>query len=121
SAGRILVVFMIVDALSKGRARTNGTAQFGTEFFGNRMRVHTVANDLRTDEDDQLRTRLRVVLVRERVADAFDLIEQGNAAAVLVLLVLDQASQQHGLSVGDGNRAFDLPLLDGRGQRRGCI
>src|ERR1700678_1500709 len=99
-----------------GRARTNGATQLGTKFFGNRMRVRTVSNDLGADEDDQLGAHLRVVLIGERVAYALKIIQQRNAAFVLVLLVLDQAGQQNRLAVGDRNRALDLSLLDGRVQ-----
>src|SRR5271155_1655027 len=106
SAGSRLVSVRFI-----GRARTNGAAQLGTKFFGNRMRVRTVSNDLGADEDDQFGAHLRVVLIGERVADALKIIQQRNAAFVLVLLVLNQASQQHRLAVGDRNRALDLSLL----------
>src|ERR1700733_15061222 len=99
-----------------GRARTNGATQLGTKFFGDRMRVRAVSNDLGADEDDQFGAHLRVVLIGERIAYALKIIQQRNAAFVLVLLVLDQASQQHRLAVGDRNRALDLSLLDGRVQ-----
>src|SRR6202041_2985878 len=115
SAGSRLVSVRFI-----GGARTNGAAQLGAKFFGNRMRVRAVSNDLGADEDDQLGAHLRIVLVGERIAYALKFIEQWNAAFVLVLLVLDQAGQQHRLAVGDRNRALDLPLLDGRVQGVGC-
>src|SRR6202020_1837739 len=99
-----------------GRTRTNGATQFGAEFFGDGVRFHAVANDLGADEDDQFGTHFRIVLIRKGIAYALNLIEQWNAAFVLVLLILDQSGQQHRLAVGDRNRALDLPLLDGRVQ-----
>src|SRR5260370_11481420 len=76
--------------------RADGAAQLGAQFLRNKAGVHAVANDLRADEDDELGSAARFVLGREGVADILNLVEQRNAAAVEILLLLNQARQQHG-------------------------
>src|ERR1700738_1032133 len=83
------------------------------------MSVRAVADNLGTDEDDELGPRLLVVLIRKAVADTRNLIEQGNTASGIVLLCAHQSVQQDRLSVGHGNRTLDLSLGDRRRQT-GC-
>src|SRR5580700_4740125 len=84
------------------------------------MRIDTIANDLRADENDELGTGDRPGLMREGVAQLGNLIEQRDAAAIELLLLLDQACQQYGLAVRDRNRALDLALRNRRGQVGGA-
>src|SRR5579864_6418068 len=102
-----------------GSARTNCAAQLGAQFFGDRMRVYAVCDDLGTDEDDQFSARLGIVLVRECIAYPLELIQPWYSVSVLVPLVLYQPGQQHRLSVSDRNRAFHPSLRYGRRQR--CV
>src|SRR5258705_5938258 len=83
------------------------------------MSIHAVADNLRADEDDQLGTGGLSVLMGEGVAQARNLIEQGNAVSGAVLLFADQSGQQHGLAGGHGNRTPDLSFGNSRGQARG--
>src|SRR6476659_5995994 len=86
------------------------------------MRVYGVADDLRPDEDDELGALHRLVLVRERVTEqAGQLIEHRNAVAPEVLRLADETGEQHGLAVGDAERAAHFALRDGRGQQAGRI
>src|SRR6267378_3082487 len=94
--------------------RADGAAQLGAQFLRNKAGIHAVANDLRADEDDQYGSAVRFVLVREDVAQILNLIEQRNAAAVEILLLLNQARQQHRLAARDPDRALDLSLREGR-------
>src|SRR5258707_11062526 len=93
--------------------RSDAAAQLGAQFLRNKAGVHAVANDLRADEDDELGSAVRFVLVREGVTQILNLIEQRNAAAVEILLLLNQARQQHGLAARNPDRALDLPLREG--------
>src|SRR5258708_38621221 len=83
------------------------------------MSIHAVADNLRADEDDQLGTGRLSVLMGEGVAQARNLIEQGNAVSGAVLLFTDQSGQQHRLTGGHGNRTPDLSFGNSRGQARG--
>ena len=64
------------------------------------MSIHAVADNLGADEDDQLGTGHLFVLMREGVAEARNLIEQGDPVALFVLLFADQSGQQDGLTGG---------------------
>ena len=61
---------------------TNRSLQLGSQLLGNEMRVDAVANDLRADEDDQLRPRDRSVLMRKYIAKLRNLVEHRDAAAI---------------------------------------
>jgi hypothetical protein len=67
------------------------------------MSIHAVANNLGANEDDQLSTGCLSVLMREGVTQTWNLIEQGNPVALIVLLFADQPGQQDGLAGGHGN------------------
>src|SRR5882762_3174116 len=99
-----------------GRGRGNVSAQFRSQFFSDDMRVRTISDDLRANEDDQLGTLGGVALMAERIAEPRDLIEPGNSAAVAALLFADQSSQQHGLAGRHRDRALDPPLRHRRRQ-----
>src|SRR5712672_539632 len=81
-------------------ARVDAAAEFRPKLFGNNMSIHAVADNLGADEDDQFGTGHLFVLMRERVAEAWNLIEQGDSVALFVLLFADQSSQQDGLTGG---------------------
>ena len=51
--------------------------------------------------------RARVGLMRERIADAGNGIEDRDPLPLLVLGLADQAREQHGLAAGDSDRALD--------------
>src|SRR6266853_2581257 len=90
------------------RNNRDGAAQLGPQLLGDKMRVDGVANDLRADENDELGAGDPLVLMREGVAQPGNLVEQRDAAAVEVLLLLNQSGQQYGLAARDRNRALDL-------------
>src|SRR5262249_39951308 len=84
-----------------------GSPQFRTEFLGHDMRIDTVADDLRPDEDDELGADEPIGAVGKDAAErARQLVEQGDATAAALLALADEAGQQHGLAVGDRNRAL---------------
>src|SRR5208282_1633741 len=85
-------------------------AHLGTKLFGDHRRVHSVPNDLRPDEDDELGSHLGGSRRAERRPDKGDLVEHRYALARLLLLVLDQPGEQHGLSADDRDLAADLAL-----------
>src|SRR5262245_28411133 len=97
-------------------ARSNAAAQFRSQLFGDMVGIQAVADDLRTYENDQLGPGSLLVLMREGITKSRDFIKQGDAVAVSVLLLADQAGEQHGLPAGDRDRALDPPLGDGRRQ-----
>src|SRR6266436_315923 len=68
-----------------GRGRCNVSAQFRSQLFGDDMRVRAIADDLRTDEDDQLGALGCITLMAERVAKTRDLIEHRDRAAIAAL------------------------------------
>src|ERR1700758_4471232 len=70
-------------------ARADVSTQFRPEFFGNEMSIRAVADNLRTDKDDQFGPRLGFVLIGKPISDTRNLIEQGNSASVAVLLFAD--------------------------------
>src|ERR1700748_2203257 len=90
------------------RARSDAAAQLRAQLFGDVMGVRSVADDLRPDEDDQLGPRGRLVLMRGGIATPLDLVQHRNAAAVAILLLADQAGEQHGLPGCDRERTLDL-------------
>src|SRR5689334_18056788 len=53
------------------RYRIDGSAQFRPQLLGDVMGVGAVADDLRTDEDDQLGPSPTAVVVAEQVAEAW--------------------------------------------------
>src|SRR5215468_8164936 len=71
------------------RKRSDGAAQLAAQFLRNKAGVDAVANDLRPDEDDELGSIVRFVLVGEGVAQILNLIEQRNAGAGAGLLLLN--------------------------------
>ena len=62
-------------------ARADISTQFRPEFFGNEMSIRAVADNLRTDKDDQFGPRLGFILIGKAIADTRNLIEQGNSAS----------------------------------------
>src|SRR5215472_11110322 len=77
-------------------ARSNAAAQFRPQFLRDMMGVRTVADDLRANEDDQLRAGSLLVLMPEGVAQMRNFIQQRNAVAVAVLLLADQSGEEYG-------------------------
>jgi hypothetical protein len=53
--------------------------QLGAHFLGDEMRVDCITNDGRADKDDQLGARFGAALLREKIANAWDLVEHRNA------------------------------------------
>src|SRR4051794_28170558 len=102
-------------------AGSDTAAQFGAQFLGDVVGIGAVADDLRPYEDDQLGSSTLLVLMREGIPKALYLVQQRNAVAAAVLLLADQASQQHGLAGCNRDRALDAALRDGRGQARGAV
>src|SRR5437879_2378121 len=62
--------------------RSDTAAQFRPQFLRDMMSVQAVANNLRTNEDDELRPRPLLVLVRERVSQPLNFVQQWNSVAV---------------------------------------
>src|SRR5262249_11538283 len=68
-----------------------GALQFGAQFLCHKMRVNTIANDLRPDEHDQLCAGATISVVGKSVADrSRQLIEEGNAIAITLLALADE-------------------------------
>ena len=83
----------------------------GTELFGNIGSIHAVANELRPYEEDQLSAQNAiVVVVGEGFADDGNLIENRDSSACLVLLLLDEAGKQHGLTICHLDRALNVAV-----------
>src|SRR3954447_8443318 len=73
-------------------------AHFRAQFLGDMGGVNTVADDLRTDEDDQLRPRQSAPIAAAGVPEERDLIDDRDRAATSVLRLVDQSCQQNGLT-----------------------
>src|SRR6516165_6758355 len=85
------------------------------------MSIQAVADDLRTNEDDQLGAGSLLVLMGEDIAQPLYFVEQGNSVAVSDLLLADQAGEQHRLPGGDGDRASHPPFRNRRRQAAGRL
>jgi hypothetical protein len=82
----------------------------GAQLFRNAMSVDAVANDLWSNEDDELRALRRSGRIRKKRAKPGDLIEHGNSGAPLILGFTDEAGKQYRLAAGDRNEAAYLTL-----------
>ena len=93
-------------------ARSDAAAQLRTQFFGDLLGIRTITNDLRTDEDDQLRSSSLLVLVGEGIAQARDWVHSKGMPLRYFHFCISLISfgQQHGLTIRDRNRAFHPPL-----------
>ena len=110
------VTAILVRALSAfctglaGRTRSQSTPQFGSQFLSDGIRIDAVPNDLRSNENDQFGPFGRSGGARKKNPDIWNIIEQGNAAAILFRLLLDEAGQQYGLTARDYDGTLDLAL-----------
>jgi hypothetical protein len=52
----------------------NGTTQLGAKLLGDKVSINGITNDLRSNEDYEFGTRRRLVLMREQIADFWNLI-----------------------------------------------
>src|SRR5262245_13094795 len=95
--------------------------QLGAQLLRHEVGIDAVANDLRPYENDELGSHHAVGALREGAAQqAGQLIKQRKAAAAALLPLADEACKQHGLAACNRDRALDLALGDGRGQRVGA-
>src|SRR5690348_10315527 len=65
-------------------------AQLRPQLFGDEVRIRAIANDLRSNEDDQLGAGCGIVLMSKRITEDWNLIEPGNGIAGAGLLLADQ-------------------------------
>jgi hypothetical protein len=71
--------------LDRGAARDG--LKFGAQLLGDQLRIQPVANDLRTDEHDQLGAIVFLAGGREQIADrALNVPEDGDAVTRIVLI-----------------------------------
>src|SRR5581483_6246315 len=109
----------LADAVRRfGRAEP--PAQLGAQLLGNVHGVDTVADDLRPDKDDQLGTLFGLVGIAEELAELAELVDQRQSRPRGRVVLADQAGEQHGLPIGDRDRALDAPLRDRRRQAAGA-
>ena len=78
--------------------------------------IEGVTDHLRLDEDDDFRPRAVLAGVAEYVAEIFDLVEARYTGFVVVLLLADEAAEQHGLAARHRDRRVNAPLRNGRRQ-----
>jgi hypothetical protein len=64
-----------------------------TQFLGDASRVDAIANDPRPDENDELSAFTIYHRLANRPAEVAELIDDGNARAVVILTVADKACQ----------------------------
>src|SRR5262249_46091728 len=103
-----------------GKQRLVGTeaiAHARAQLFRDLVGVDAVANDLRADEDDELGAVDGAVVVAEQLAQGAELVEQRQAGPAARLRLGDQPAEQHGLAVGDRDRALHPPLPHGGRER----
>jgi hypothetical protein len=83
--------------------RPDFAPHLGPQLFGDKMCIAAAADDLWSNENNELGTGYRLALVRKGFAQCGNLIEQWYGAAVEVLFFLDHPGQQDRLTIGDGN------------------
>src|SRR5262249_53427408 len=69
------------------------------------------------NKDNKLGANDVLGLVGEQITYFWNLIEQRNSTAIELVFLLDQARQQHRLTIGDRHRTLDFALRNSRRQR----
>lgn len=81
--------------------------------MGNRLKAAGVAQDMRSEQDQQLSAFFALVTFAEQCADPGNIFEYGNAALGGALVALDQSAEHHRVAVGGGQIGLHRALLDG--------
>jgi len=72
--------------------------QFVSELFSHGSRIDAVANQLRPDENDDLRAGLGAVGVAEQIPQELDLAQSGYSGLRFLLAFADKAPEQNRLT-----------------------
>src|SRR6266436_9853160 len=91
--------------------------QFVSELLSHGARSDAVADQLRPDENDDLRARLGAVGVAEQIPQELDLAQSRYSGLRFLLSFADEAAEQNRLTAGHRHRGMDAPLRNRRRQR----
>src|SRR6266478_951097 len=91
--------------------------QLVSELFGHGARIDAVTDQLRPDENDDLRARLGAAGIAEQIPQELDVAQSGYSGLRFLIVFADEAAEENRLTARHRHRGMDAPLRNRRRQR----